>query len=84
MLFAVAFGWFFLRMGKNALLSPDRFLRFCNRWQRNEEFGIKTFDVGSFGGSTNLRLFGVGLAAIGLFIMISVVAFLLIRLGYLT
>ena len=67
-------------MGKNALLSQDRFLRFCNRWQRNDEFGIKTFDLGSFGGSPNLRLLGVGLTAIGL----SVVAFLLIRLGYLT
>jgi hypothetical protein len=84
MLFAIAFGCFFLQMGKHALLSQERFLRFCNRWQKTEEFGIKTFDLGTFGGPTNLRLVGVGLSAIGLFIIVSVAAFLLIRLGYLT
>jgi hypothetical protein len=84
MLVAIAFGCFFLQMGKQALLSQERFLRFCNRWQKTGEFGIQAFDLGSFGGPTNLRLVGVGLSAIGLFIIVSVVAFLLIRLGYLT
>jgi hypothetical protein len=59
-LFAIAFGCFFLQMGKNALLSQDRFLRFCNRWQKAEAPGIPAFDLGYFGGPGNLRLLGIG------------------------
>jgi|GEM_PF-2056296 hypothetical protein len=80
-LFAVAFGCFFLQMGTKALLAQDRFLRFCNQWQKGEAFD--RIDAGYFGGPKNLRLLGVGLAAIGLFIIASVVAMLLIGLGYL-
>jgi hypothetical protein len=82
-LFAIACSCVFLLIGKHALLSQDTFLRLCNRWQKTEQFGIKTFDLGYFGGPGNLRLLGGGLVAIGLFIITSVVAVLLARLGYL-
>lgn len=79
-LFAVAFGCFFLQLGTHALLAQDRFLRFCNRWHKGEE--LDRLDAGYFGGPKNLRLLGVGLAAVGLFIIASVVAMVLIGLGY--
>jgi hypothetical protein len=79
--FAVAFGSFSLRMGTLALLAQDHFLRFCNRWNKGGE--LDKVDLGYFGGARNLRLLGVGLAAMGLFIIASVVAMLLIGLGYL-
>jgi hypothetical protein len=82
MLFAIAFGCFFLQMGKNALLAQDRFLRFCNKWQKAEAPGIPAFDLGYFGGPGNLRLLGIGLVAVGLFIISSVIAALLIGLGH--
>ena len=81
-LLGVAFGCFFLQMGTEALLAQDRFLRFCNRW--NKGGGLEMLDAGYFGGPKNLRLLGVGLAAVGLFIIASVVAMLLIGLGYVT
>lgn len=80
-LLAVALGCFFLQMGTHALLAQDRFLRFCNRWNKGGE--LEMLDAGYFGGPKNLRLLGVGLAAVGLFIIASVVAMLLIGLGYL-
>jgi hypothetical protein len=80
-LFAIALGGFFLQMGTHALLAQERFLRFCNRWHRGGE--LDRLDAGYFGGPRNLRLLGVGLAAVGLFIIASVVAMLLIGLGYL-
>jgi hypothetical protein len=80
-LVAIAFGCFFLQMGTHALLSQDRFLRFCNRWSKGG--ALEKLDAGYFGGPKNLRLLGVGLAAVGLFIIASVVAMLLIGLGYL-
>lgn len=80
-LFAIAFGCFFLQMGTQALLAQERFLRFCNRWHKGGV--LEQLDAGYFGGPRNLRLLGVGLAAVGLFILASVVAMLLIGLGYL-
>ncbi len=77
---AIAFGCSFVRVGKYALLSQDRFLQFCSRGQ--EEFETD-FDSSS-GEPINLRLLGVGLLAIGFFIVISVASFLLIRIGNLT
>ncbi len=41
-------------------------------------------DAGYFGGPRNLRLLGVGLATVGLFIIASVVAMVLIGLGFVT
>jgi hypothetical protein len=79
--FAVAFGCFFLQMGSHAIVAQDRFLRFCNRWHKGGT--LEQFDLGYFGGSGNLRLLGVGLAAVGLFIIASVGAMVLIGLGYL-
>jgi hypothetical protein len=78
---AVALGCFFVRMGAHALLAQDRFLRFCNQWHKGPEF--EKLDVGYFGGPKNLRLLGVGLAAVGLFMIASVLAMLAIGLGYL-
>ncbi len=78
---ALAFGCSFVRVGKYALLSQDRFLQFCNR---GEEAFETDFDLSSSGEPINLRLLGVGLLAIGLFIVISVASFLLIRIGNLT
>ena len=78
---AIAFGCSFVRVGKYALLSQGRFLQFCNRGQ--EEFETD-FDLSSSGEPISLRLLGVGLLAIGLFIVISVTSFLLIRIGNLT
>lgn len=80
-LVAVALSCFFLRMGGHALLAQDRFLRFCNQWHKGSE--LERLDIGHFGGTKNLRLLGVGLAAVGLFLIGSVVAMLLIGLGYL-
>jgi len=79
--FAVAFGCFFLQMGSHAIVAQDRFLRFCNRWHKGGR--LEQLDLGYFGGSGNLRLLGVGLAAVGLFIIASVGAMVLIGLGYL-
>jgi hypothetical protein len=80
-LLAIAFGSFFLHMGTHALLAQDRFLRFCNRWHKGG--ALERLDAGYFGGPRNLRLLGVGLAAVGLFIIASVVVMVLIGLGYL-
>lgn len=80
-LFATAFGCFFLQMGTHALVAQDRFLRFCNRWNKGGD--LEKLDAGYFGGPKNLRLLGIGLAAVGLFIIASVVAMVLIGLGYL-
>jgi hypothetical protein len=79
--FGLAFGCFFLQMGAHALVAQHRFLRFCNRWNKGGE--LEMLDAGYFGGPKNLRLLGVGLAAVGLFIIASVVAMLLVGLGYL-
>jgi multisubunit Na+/H+ antiporter MnhG subunit len=73
-LFGIALGCFFLLMGKHALLSQDDFLRLYNRWQKTAQFGVRPFDVGYFGGPKKLRLLGVGLIVIGLFIVASIVA----------
>ncbi|HET7748946.1 MAG TPA: hypothetical protein VFK81_06165 [Terriglobales bacterium] len=80
-LFGLAFGCFFLQMGAHALVAQHRFLQFCNRWHRGGE--LEKIDAGYFGGPRNLRLLGVGLAAVGLFIVASVVVMVLIGLGYL-
>jgi hypothetical protein len=79
--FAVAFGCFFLQMGSHAIVAQDRFLRFCNRWHKGGT--LEQLDLNYFGGPGNLRLLGVGLAAVGLFIIASVVVMVLIGLGYL-
>ncbi len=81
-IFGLAFGCFFLQMGAQALVAQHRFLRFCNRWNKGGE--LEMLDAGYFGGPRNLRLLGVGLAAVGLFIIASVVAMVLIGLGYVT
>jgi hypothetical protein len=73
-LFGIALGCLVLLMGKHALLSQDDFLRIYNRWQKTAQFGVRPFDVGYFGGPRKLRLLGVGLIGIGLFIVVSVVA----------
>ena len=78
---AIAFGCSFVRVGKYALLSQHRFLQLCSRGQERFE---TDFDLSSSGEPINLRLLGVGLLAIGLFIVISVASFLLIRIGNLT
>jgi hypothetical protein len=70
-LFGIAFGCAVLLMGKHALLSQHTFLRLYNKWQKTAQFGLKPFDVDYFGGPSKLRLLGVGLAAIGLFIIVS-------------
>jgi hypothetical protein len=80
-LFAIVFGCFFLQMGTHALVAQERFLRFCNRWHKGGT--LEQLDLGYFGGARNLRLLGVGLAAVGLFIIASVVVMVLIGLGYL-
>ncbi len=79
-LFGVALGSFVLLMGKHALLAQDTFLRHYNRWQKTEQFGTKPFDLDYFGGQTKLRLLGAALVAIGLFMIVSVLAILLSRL----
>ncbi|HJT01511.1 MAG TPA: hypothetical protein VJ756_20620 [Terriglobales bacterium] len=79
-LFAFAFGCFFLQMGTHALVAQDRFLRFCNRWHKGG--ALENVDAGYFGGPRNLRLLGVGLAAVGLFIIASAVAMVLIGWGF--
>ena len=81
---AIAFGCCFVQVGKYALLSQERFLQFCSRRRRTEEFEIGAFDISSSGEPVSLRLLGVGLLTIGLFIVISVASFLLIRIGNLT
>jgi hypothetical protein len=73
-LFGIVLGCSVLLMGKHALFSQDTFLRLYNRWQKTAQFGIKPFDVDTFGGPRKLRLLGVGLVAIGLFIVVSFVA----------
>jgi hypothetical protein len=78
--FGIAFGCFFLLLGKHALLSQGTFLRLYNRWQKTQQFGIKPFDLDYFGGQKKLRSLGLALVAIGLFIVISVIAILLPRL----
>jgi hypothetical protein len=81
---AIAFGCSFVRVGKYALSSQDRFLQFCSRGERTAEFEIDAFDSLTSGEPINLRLLGAGLLAIGLFIVISVASFLLIRIANLT
>jgi hypothetical protein len=76
-LVGIALGCAVLLMGKHALLSQDTFLRLYNRWQKTAQFGIKSLDVDYFGGPRKLRLWGVGLVAIGLFMVISFIAILL-------
>ena len=66
----LAFGSFFVWVGKQALLSQGTFLRLCNRWYKTKEFGLEPFDIGYFGGTKRLRLMGIGLIALGLFIMV--------------
>ena len=80
---AITFGCCFVRLGKYALLSQHRFLQFCERARRN---GVETDDIDlrSFGEPVSLRLIGLGLLAIGLFIVVSVASFLLISVGHLT
>jgi hypothetical protein len=73
-LFGIVFGCSVLVMGKHALLSQETFLRLYNRLNKTAQFGIKPFDVDYFGGPRKLRLLGVGLVAIGLFIVISIAA----------
>jgi hypothetical protein len=73
-LFGIAFGGSALLMGKHALLSQDTFLRLYTRWQKTAQFGLKPFDVDYFGGPSKLRLIGVGLVGIGLFIIVSLCA----------
>ena len=58
-------------MGKHALLSQDTFLRLYNKLQKTVQFGTKPFDVDYFGVPGKLRLFGVGLVAIGRFMILS-------------
>jgi hypothetical protein len=58
-------------MGKHALLSQDTFLRRYNKLQKTAQFGTKPFDVDYCGGPSKLRLLGVGLVAIGLFMILS-------------
>jgi hypothetical protein len=69
--FGILFGGSVLLMGKHALLSQGTFLRLYNRWQKTAQFGLKPFDVDYFGGPIKLRLIGVGLVAIGMFIIAS-------------
>ena len=73
-LFGIALGCSVLWMGKHALLSQDTFLRLYNRWQKTARLGMKPFDVDYFGGPRKLRLLGVGLVAIGLFMVLSLLA----------
>ena len=80
---AIAFGCCFVRVGKDALLSQNQFLQFC-RGKQTEELETEAFDLSSSGEPINLRLLGVGLLAVGLFIVISVASLLLIRIGNLT
>jgi hypothetical protein len=82
-LFGVVMGCSVLLMGKHALLSQDSFLRLYNRWQKTAQLGIKPFDVDYFGGPRKLRLLGVGLVAIGLFIVVSLIAISLNHFRYL-
>jgi hypothetical protein len=70
LVFGLAFGAFFVWVGKQALLSQSTFLRLCNRWYKTKEFGLEPFDIGYFGGTKRLRLMGIGLIALGLFIMV--------------
>ncbi len=73
-LFGIALGCAVLLMGKHALLSQNTFLKLYNRLQKTAQFGIKPFDADYFGGPSKLRLLGVGLIAIGLFIIVSICA----------
>jgi hypothetical protein len=73
-LFGIVLGCSVLVMGKHALLSQETFLRLYNRLNKTAQFGIKPIDVDYFGGPRKLRLLGVGLVAIGLFIVISFAA----------
>lgn len=58
---AIGFGCSFVRVEKYALLSQDRFLRFCDREERIKEFDA--LDLSSSGEPINLRFLGVGLLA---------------------
>jgi hypothetical protein len=80
-LLGLVFGGSVLLMGKHALLSQDTFLRLYNRWQNTARSGLKPFDVDYFGGPIKLRLIGVGLVAIGLFIIVSFCAISFNRFG---
>jgi hypothetical protein len=79
---AIAFGCCFVRLGRYALLSQFRFIQFCTD-KANEEFHAG-LELSSFGEPVDLRLLGLGLIAFGLFIVVSVASFLLIRIGHLT
>jgi len=46
-------------------------LRLYNKLQKTVQFGTKPFDVDYFGVPGKLRLFGVGLVAIGRFMILS-------------
>jgi hypothetical protein len=75
--FGLAFGGFFLLLGKHALLSQDAFLRLWNKFQKTEQFGVKPFDLEYFGGKTKLRLLGLMFVAVGVFIVVWVAGIVL-------
>lgn len=79
---AIMFGCYFVRIGKSALLSQDRFLQFCQRASEGVEIEPPALEC--LGEPVNLKLIGLGLVEIGLFLVISAAFFLLIRLGNLT
>lgn len=80
-LFGLAFGGFVLLMGKHALLSQETFLRLYDRFQKRAQLGLRPVDVEYFGGPGTLTLIGVGLVAMGLFIIVSVCAISIGRFG---
>ncbi len=73
--FGFSFGAFVLIMGKNALLSQNKFLSLFRDLQRPEKRGAVSLDY--FGGPAKLRALGVLLTAAGLFIVVSVAALVL-------
>ena len=75
---AIAFGCCFVRIGKYAVLSQDRFLRFCARALRGKEVMTDRLALESCGEPVSLRFLGMGLLAIGLFIVVSISSFILI------
>lgn len=77
LVFGLAFGGFFLLLGKHAVLSQGTFLRLYNKWQKTEQFGIKPFGLDYFGGERQLRLLGVIFIAIGLFVVVFVASIFL-------
>jgi len=75
---AITFGCCFVRIGKYAVLSQDRFLQFCARAPRGKEVMTDRLALESCGEPVSLRLLGMGLLAIGLFIVVSISSFILI------